>query len=249
VLGHSDDRSRRLLRGRPCAGPPGDTVDAVDLLRAEAMGLRAQPLDEMTPARNVHPRGLLLDGERIGVDHGDHSPHSDVEAAPRHEHLADLLCFALARPDVRMVLTVDDKGGPGHPDHGTWAVLGVDAEHAARANDEMVEVGPLFRQDDRVQYSLRGPSLSSCLATACSPSPPSRQARSSVCTPSNRARNVRTGAAWRSSLALVWTWRPAWVEARSSKAFGRWSSGTQQGCQDLLSHGAEVPNRPSTFGM
>lgn len=48
MLGHSDNRSRNLFLGRPRGGPAGDTVDAVDLPRSEAVRLRAEPLDEMT---------------------------------------------------------------------------------------------------------------------------------------------------------------------------------------------------------
>jgi len=78
------------------------------------------------------------------------------------------------------MLAVDHKGGPGDPDRGARVVLDIDAKHRARADDEVVKVGPFSDRTIECSTLHAGLSLSSCLATARSPSPPSRQARSSV---------------------------------------------------------------------
>ena len=108
-------------------------------------------------------------------------------------------CRLLRTYQVRVPLT--RKVSSPDPDAGVRVVLGIDGEDTGRPDHHMVDVRALITDRHRVDDVPGRPELANCAATACSPSAPIRQARSSVWTPRIRLSTVRIGAAARSAIA------------------------------------------------
>jgi hypothetical protein len=102
----------------------------------------------------VHVSRLLLDLQTDGIDEGDDGPDHDLEPAGGAQETGYLAAFAPAGSDVVVLraVPVHQHGVPGYPDLGIGVTFGVDTEHPARADDEVVEVrarvGEGHRMDD-----------------------------------------------------------------------------------------------------
>ena len=108
--------------------------------------------------------GHRLDGE-LAVDEDDRRRDIDVSADRPGEHGAHVRRFVHGlREELRVFGSPDEQRALGDP-HRSRDVLRVDREHAARADDEMIDVRTTTPDHEIVQHSPR--RAVQCLECAC----------------------------------------------------------------------------------
>jgi hypothetical protein len=98
----------------------------------------------------------LLDPDVLSSDRDGDAGHRDRMTDRGRQQAARPVGFVPAVPHVRLPDAVDHEGVATDPEPSARVVLGVEREHAARADHEMVDVRTSPADRDRVQTAPPG---------------------------------------------------------------------------------------------
>ena len=135
----------------PGARIPGDVEDRLHLWLGQNGRKTAQPSAQISMADDQDPQRRRLDHKRSTTHRNDHPGDGERSPESRTEQSGNPLSLVPGVPHVRLPLAVDDERSAADPQPGARVVLGIDGEHPAWADRDVINVRPAGADRDRVQ--------------------------------------------------------------------------------------------------